>query len=92
MRWSYAYSGDPRLMVYPTVWGRWWSGSGMWGIQWKEVVSKTTSYRSRANTADMKYQFECHLGLGANLWKESYNLDTELHRGSLLAYYRYKCN
>lgn len=93
-QWSYAYKNDPRLLVFPTTWGRVWSGTPYWNSQWKEVISKTTSYRSRANTNDMKYQFECHLFWAASYWKASYNLDTTLHRGSLNAYvYRYPpCN
>ncbi|MCZ2404395.1 DUF2599 domain-containing protein [Paenarthrobacter sp. Z7-10] len=90
--WSYAYKNDPRLMVYPTVWGRAWSGPALWKVQWSEVITKTTSYRSRANTPDMYYQFVCHQELGAEYWKGSYNLDSNIRRGSLFQYLIHKCN
>lgn len=90
--WSYAFKNDPRLMVYPTAWGRIWAGPALYDIQWSEVISKTTTYRSRANTYDMKLQFLCHLNLGAQYRKSSYNLDTILHRGSAFEYTRHLCN
>ena len=90
--WSYAVPGDARLQVFPTGWGRTWSGSAVWGEQWGEVLKKTSQHKDWANTNEMKWQFECHLALGANLWKSSYNLDTINRRGSLASYITHKCN
>ena len=91
-QWSYAYKNDPRLMVFPTTWGRIWTGTPSWPSHWAEALAKTPNYRSRANTSDMRNQLYCHLFLGAQYWKESYNLDTSLHRGSLNEYVVHRCN
>jgi hypothetical protein len=87
-----AGENDPRLMVFPTSWGRVWAGSLTWDAHWSEVLSKTPDHKSRANTNDMKLQLWCHLDLGAQFWKDSYNLDTSLHRGRLDAYTSHRCN
>ncbi|MDP4332423.1 DUF2599 domain-containing protein [Curtobacterium sp. A7_M15] len=92
VQWSYAYKNDPRLMVFPTSWGRVWAGELTWDAHWSEVLSKTPDHKSRANTNDMKLQLWCHLDLGAQFWKDSYNLDTSLHRGRLDAYTSHRCN
>jgi hypothetical protein len=92
VKWSYAYKNDPRLMVFPTGWGRTWAGTPTWAAHWSEVLSKTPDHKARAKTTDMANQYFCHLTLGAQFWKDSYNLDTTLRRGSLAAYVAHKCN
>jgi hypothetical protein len=79
-------------LVYPTGWGRANSGPIVESAQWAEVLAKTTTNRQLANTNDMKYQFICHLRLGAPLFRASYNLDSFRHRSSLGAYLTNRCN
>lgn len=76
----------------PTSWGRVRAGSLTCDAHRNEVLSTTPDHKSRANTNDMKLQLWCHLDLGAQFWKDSYNLDTSLHRGRLDAHTLHRCN
>ena len=92
-------SNLPAISVTPTLWGRGWTGTSMWGIWWDEFIAKVPTTRlsngitysqSSANRNHIRDQQNCHLWFAT--FKDSWNLDLKTIRNDFWDYVFHSCN
>ncbi|MFM6939284.1 MAG: DUF2599 domain-containing protein, partial [Rhodoluna sp.] len=89
--WSYS----PTLMIYPSIFGRYFAPPAAIDAAWAETLTKTTTRgHPNPNTSAMRVQFDCHF-IAVRLKsvnKPSWNLDSKLPWVDFLTEVNYGCN